>query len=262
MKAISGGGNRAFTLIELLVVIAIIAVLAALLLPGLATAKEAGRKAACLSNVRQIGIAIHNYAGDNDGKIPFGPKAPPYTTPSSFYPSTGAPTSLLSLQSGEPAALGLLLKQYLADQPKVLFCPGADQFVDAHAELARVGTNQSQGSYYYRHGGRTALFDGPTDAIVPEHIQLDNLGTNRNGLAIRTLAIDTMFLCPPDLAAFNVKPRTHHRQKFVEILFSDGHAVSRNNRDSRFTVDVRDYNQIRDSFDLILKVFETADAVP
>jgi prepilin-type N-terminal cleavage/methylation domain-containing protein/prepilin-type processing-associated H-X9-DG protein len=254
--------KHAFTLIELLVVIAIVAILAALLLPALASAREAGRKASCLSNLRQIGIAIHSYAADFEGKIPYGPKAPPFTSPADFYPSTGAPTSLLSLRGGGPVALGLLLQQHLSSQPKVLFCPGTDQRLNAETELANVGLTQAQGSYYYRHGGNTLLFDDPANAKPPDHIQLDHLGDNRNGLPIRALAIDTLFLCPPDLEAFNVRPHTNHRQRFADILFWDGHARSRPNANGRFIVDARDYSEIRDSFNKILKVLEQADTEP
>ncbi len=64
-------GNRAFTLIELLVVIAIIAILAAILFPVFAQAREKARQSACLSNTKQIGIAILLYVSDYDGTYPY-----------------------------------------------------------------------------------------------------------------------------------------------------------------------------------------------
>ena len=85
VEGVCVGGSRSFTLVELLVVLAIIGVLAGLLLPVISKAKEAGRATACLSNLRQIGIALQLYTQDNNNHLPvmrdrlFETNAPPST---------------------------------------------------------------------------------------------------------------------------------------------------------------------------------------
>lgn len=252
-------GNRGFTLIELLVVIAIIAVLATLIFVALRQSMASARRAACVSNLRQIGTAIFAYAGDNNGQIPYGPKAPPFTNPGAFYPSTGAPTSLISLQSGAPVGLGLLLDNYLAKTPKVLFCPGADQPVDMNAELAKVGKQQAQSSYYYRHAGNTNLFDTFGKAPDPQNIRLASLGENRNGVPIRALVLDTVFLTMPSLKSFGVSTKTNHDGAWINVLYNTGHVSPLPNSDSRYSVSLQNTNQLYSAFSTILGVFEKAD---
>jgi prepilin-type N-terminal cleavage/methylation domain-containing protein len=103
----------AFTLIELLVVIAIIAILAAMLLPSLARAKEKSKRIACLSNLRQIGLALTFYTDVNGEKMP---SAITYgSTPR--QPSTAPDTvQYTDMYAGVPKALNMA-------NPKVFWCP-------------------------------------------------------------------------------------------------------------------------------------------
>src|ERR1043166_2835215 len=105
--------RRAFTLIELLVVIAIIAVLAAMLFPVFARARESARRATCTSNLHQIGLALHMYTQDYDERFPVCNFS---DTPFGFPPATHKDGT------GKPIYMHELLQPYSKNE-QMYFCP-------------------------------------------------------------------------------------------------------------------------------------------
>ncbi len=113
MQTVSDRRQNAFTLIELLVVIAIIAILAAILFPVFAQARESARQTVCTSNVRQIGLDIQMYVQDYDENYPI------------FYAyNTFVPNTNTRAWSGDPDHKGveLLLMPYVKNKP-IFKCP-------------------------------------------------------------------------------------------------------------------------------------------
>jgi prepilin-type N-terminal cleavage/methylation domain-containing protein len=123
--------RKGFTLIELLVVIAIIAILAAMLLPALARAREQARRGVCISNLKQIGLGIHMYAQDYDENFP-------------AYDYNGG-FALIDCGAGQ--SLSLLIPKYVKD-PGIFVCPSSADtksptYIDIEKGLDNLGNTRT-----------------------------------------------------------------------------------------------------------------------
>jgi prepilin-type N-terminal cleavage/methylation domain-containing protein/prepilin-type processing-associated H-X9-DG protein len=138
-----------FTLIELLVVIAIIGILASLLLPSLARAKDKSKDTICLNNLKQFGPAIHMYAGEHDGLLPDAEQ----------MPSTAAPTNTLP-------RICDVLAPYLGyntnSMPKVQTVFRCPKDKDAPTRFDTEGSSYEWNNHY---GGRP--LDNPRTSMNP-----------------------------------------------------------------------------------------------
>ena len=168
---LSGRKTRGFTLIELLVVIAIIGILAALLTPVLGASKEKARATMCMSNLRQLGLAITAYAQDYASHLPFAEDNP-------AIPATPPLASIVDL-----------LKPYLGESTSVFHCPD-----DRGNWFAKGGTSYE---YNTQVGGR--FIDKPSGGFLnlpPDQVRIMNdfenvhFGATTNGAMMNVLYCD------------------------------------------------------------------------
>ena len=150
--------KKRFTLIELLVVIAIIAILAAMLMPSLAQAREKSRSVSCLSNLRQIGLASSSYAIDNNQYL--------------------ITARLVNVDNRKPAHWATILNEHYLNSEDLFDCPNEEK--SRWTEGEGFQNDISYGHNMRVYGYSPARTDGNDSAM----------GTQSNGVAVKLETIN------------------------------------------------------------------------
>ena len=196
--------NTGFTLIELLVVIAIIAILAAMLLPALAQAREKARQVNCTSNLKQVGLAVFMYTDDNK----------------ECYPRGAGYVSAATIVAGTNQEWYTLLRQYVGD-PRTYNCPSIN-----YAVINAGGVNDG-GLGYGVAFSRNLGIDSTPMAAIKEPSSTVYLADGQNNYM--------RWWCPSGTCTAHGTPKTTNfgwhstrHNNNANYLCLDGHVISAN----------------------------------
>lgn len=216
--------QKGFTLIELLVVIAIIAVLAAILFPVFARARENARRASCMSNLKQIGLGIMQYVQDYDEKYPYDH----YAIEGSGVSSTNVTNGVFGYNSFAPQwgyRWPARIMPYLKSK-QIFQCPSATA-LDSSATTAEAANNVmsywSAGAFFARPGENAvsmASIQSPSQAPML-YDAFD--GVFRAAIVFRPYfnPANSPVIYDPTTSLSTARPGTHFDG--MNALYADGH---------------------------------------
>lgn len=221
--------KQGFTLIEILVVIAIVSILAAILFPVFARARENARRSSCMSNLKQIGLAVMMYAQDNDERYPFSSQA---------RASLGSSWSSTAVPSGDFAnSVSVYWQQFLQPYTKsaqVFYCPSNNYASDGlygnygvnRLIIADIATTSVSMAAIPSPASSYMIMDAGIYRMNPTDVKRIDSGGNCNylpGTGPGTAANRPSILAACGISALETDYESGRHLGGVNMAFADGH---------------------------------------